>query len=37
MRGQIHRQGASQADLNDALAALDDQTRTVIGAPIVTA
>ena len=37
MRNQIHRQGASQADLNDALAALDDQTRTVIGAPIVTA
>jgi hypothetical protein len=37
MRGQVHREGASQADLDDALAALDDPTRTGIGAPIVTA
>jgi SAM-dependent methyltransferase len=37
LRGQIHQQGASQADLDDALAALADQTRTIIGAPIVTA
>jgi SAM-dependent methyltransferase len=37
LRGQIRQQGASQADLDEALAALDDQTRTIIGAPIVTA
>ena len=37
LREQIHQQGASQADLDDALAALADQTRTIIGAPIVTA
>jgi hypothetical protein len=37
LRGQIHQQGASQADLDEALAALDDHTRTIIGAPIVTA
>jgi SAM-dependent methyltransferase len=37
MREQIHQQGASQADLDHALAALDDHTRTIIGAPIVTA
>lgn len=37
MRGQIRQHGASQADLDDALAALDDHTRTIIGAPIVTA
>jgi hypothetical protein len=36
MRGQVEREGASQADLDDALAALDDPARTVIGAPIVT-
>ena len=37
MREQIHHQGASQADLDHALAALDHHTRTIIGAPIVTA
>lgn len=37
MRDQIQHEGASQDDLDAALAALDDQTRTVIGAPIVTA
>ncbi len=37
MREQIHQQGASRADLDHALAALDDHTRTIIGAPIVTA
>ena len=37
MREQIHHQGASHADLDHALAALDDHTRTIIGAPIVTA
>lgn len=37
MREQIRQQGASDADLDDALAALHDQTRTIIGAPIVTA
>ena len=37
MREHIYQEGASQADLDDALAALDDQTRTIIGAPIVTA
>jgi SAM-dependent methyltransferase len=37
MRGQVQREGASHADLDDALAALDDPTRTIIGAPIVTA
>lgn len=37
MRARIQHQGASQADLDDALAALDDQSRTIIGAPIVTA
>jgi hypothetical protein len=37
LRGQIQHEGASQADLDDALAALDDPARTIIGAPIVTA
>jgi 2-polyprenyl-3-methyl-5-hydroxy-6-metoxy-1,4-benzoquinol methylase len=37
MRGQLQREGASQADLVDVLAALDDPARTIIGAPIVTA
>ena len=37
MRDQIRHEGASQGDLNAALAALDDQTRTAIGGPIVTA
>jgi SAM-dependent methyltransferase len=37
MREQIQHQGASHADLDDAQAALGDQTRTIIGAPIVTA
>lgn len=37
MRGHIQREGASQADLDDALAALDDPARTIIGAPIATA
>ena len=37
MRDQIRHEGARQADLDDALAALDDPTRTIIGAPIVTA
>ena len=36
-REQIHQQGASQADLDDALAALTDHNRTIIGAPITTA
>jgi SAM-dependent methyltransferase len=37
LRDQIHQAGASQDDLNDALAALADGTRVIIGAPIVTA
>jgi SAM-dependent methyltransferase len=37
MRDQIQHEGASQGDLDAALAALDDRTRTVIGGPIVTA
>ena len=37
MRDQIQHEGASQGDLDAALAALDDPTRTVIGGPIVTA
>jgi len=37
MRDQIQRAGASQADLDDALATLADRTRIIIGAPIVTA
>jgi SAM-dependent methyltransferase len=37
MRDHIQHEGASPADLGDALAALDDPTRTIIGAPIVTA
>jgi SAM-dependent methyltransferase len=37
MRDQIRHEGASQGDLDAALAAMDDQTRTVIGGPIVTA
>lgn len=37
MREQIRQQGATQADLDHALAALDDQSRIIIGAPIVTA
>jgi SAM-dependent methyltransferase len=37
LRDQIQREGASQADLDNALAALNDPARTVIGAPIVTA
>lgn len=36
MREQIHHQGASQADLDAAQAALSAPTRTIIGAPIVT-
>lgn len=36
LRDQIHREGASQADLDKALTALIDQTRTIIGGPIVT-
>jgi hypothetical protein len=35
MRDQIRHEGASQDDLDAALAALDDHTRTVIGGPIV--
>jgi len=37
MRGQVEREGASPADLDDAVAALHDPARTIIGAPIVTA
>jgi hypothetical protein len=37
MRGQVEHDGASQADLDDAVAASDDPARTVIGAPIVAA
>jgi hypothetical protein len=37
MRDHIQRAGATPADLDDALAALEDPTRTIIGAPIVTA
>jgi hypothetical protein len=37
MREHMQGEGASPADLDDALAALDDPTRTIIGAPIVTA
>lgn len=37
MRDQIQHEGASQGDLDTALAALDDHARTVIGGPIVTA
>ena len=37
MRDQIQHAGASQADLDDALAALADRTRIIIGGPIVTA
>jgi hypothetical protein len=37
MRDQIQRKRASQADLDDAIAALNDQTQIIIGAPIVTA
>jgi SAM-dependent methyltransferase len=37
MRDHIRRAGASPADLDDALAALDDPTRMIIGAPTVTA
>ena len=37
MRDQIRRAGASLADLDDALAALADPSRIVIGGPIVTA
>ena len=37
MRDQIQHEGASQGDLDAALAALDDPTRMVIGGPIVTA
>jgi SAM-dependent methyltransferase len=37
MRDHIQREGARAADLNDALAALKDPMRTIIGAPIVTA
>jgi SAM-dependent methyltransferase len=37
LRDQIHQAGASQDDLNDALATLADGTRVIIGAPIVTA
>jgi SAM-dependent methyltransferase len=37
MRDQIRDAGASRADLDDALAALADPTRIILGAPIVTA
>lgn len=37
MRIQIQQEGASSADLDAALAALDDPARTIIGAPIITA
>jgi SAM-dependent methyltransferase len=37
MREHIQDEGASQADLDDALASLDNPARTIIGAPIVTA
>ena len=37
MRDQIRCAGASQADLDDALAALADPSRIIIGGPIVTA
>ncbi len=37
MRGQLQGEGASHADLDDALAAMGDPARTIIGAPIVTA
>jgi len=37
LHDRIQHEGASQADLDDAVAALNDQTRTFIGAPIVTA
>jgi hypothetical protein len=37
MREQLQRQGASRADLDEVQAALNDPTRTIIGAPIVTA
>jgi SAM-dependent methyltransferase len=37
LRSQLQHEGASPADLDDALAALDDPARTIIGAPIITA
>jgi SAM-dependent methyltransferase len=37
LRAQIRHEGAGQADLNDALAALDDHNRVIIGPPVVTA
>ena len=37
MRDQIHRAGASQDDIDSALAALADSGRVIIGSPIVTA
>jgi SAM-dependent methyltransferase len=37
MRSQIQQEGASSADLDHALAALEDPARTIIGAPIITA
>lgn len=37
MREHIQEEGASQADLVDALATLDNPARTIIGGPIVTA
>jgi SAM-dependent methyltransferase len=37
MRDQIQRAGASQASVDDALAALADRARMIIGGPIVTA
>jgi SAM-dependent methyltransferase len=37
MRDQIRHAGASCADLDDALAALADPTRIIMGGPIVTA
>jgi len=36
-RDHIQHQGASPADLDAALAALNDHTRIITGAPIVTA
>jgi SAM-dependent methyltransferase len=37
MRDQIRHAGASHADIDDALAALADSTRIIMGGPIVTA
>jgi Methyltransferase domain len=37
LRDQIQHEGASPADLDAALAALNDPIRTIIGAPVITA